>query len=208
MLGKYVISEESKVEYVLDETYVDGDIVLNTVCGDDVVATEITSDDITSFDTSALGTATITFVKFGKEFTHAISVVSAEEAALQAKKDRAISAINNYYDTLLEINQYTDANKAALLEAKNNALAAINAATTIEEVNTAATAGQNALDAVEKIQPTPEPQPEPQPGGNEGGESEQPSKKGGCGGSIIGTSVVLSLLSLAGVTVLALRKRD
>ncbi len=135
---EYVISEESKVEYVLDETYVDGDIVLNTVCGDDVVATEITSDDITSFDTSALGTATITFVKFDKEFTHVINVVESQ----------------------------TDTSES---------------------------------------EPGDTSESEPVTPGDSS--EEQPAKKGGCGGSIIGTSVVLSLLSLAGVTVLALRKR-
>ena len=126
-------------------------------------------------------------------------------AALQAKKDRAISAINNYYDTLLETEQYTNANKAALLEAKNNAIAAINAATTIEEVNAAATAGQTALDAVEKIQPTPEPQPEPeQP--DQGGEQEQPAKKG-CKSSVLAASALISTLALAGFGLLISKKR-
>ena len=135
---EYVISEESKVEYVLDETYVDGDIVLNTVCGDDVIATEITSDDITSFDTSTLGTATITFVKFDKEFTHVINVVESQ----------------------------TDTSES---------------------------------------EPGDTSESEPVTPGDSS--EEQPAKKGGCGGSIIGTSVVLSLLGLAGVAVLALRKR-
>ena len=130
--------------------------------------------------------------------------LKAEEFA--AKKQRAKDAINNYYETLLETSQYTEENAAKLLQAKNDCLAAIDAATTVDELNAAVTAGQNALDAVEK-KATPSPQPDPQPQPEPEGESEPAPAKKKCGGSIVASSILVSTLALAGVGLLVSKKR-
>ena len=67
----------------------------------------------------------------------------------------------------------------------------------------------------EKVTPQPEPQPEPeQP--DQGGSGEQtpepdvmpkPEKKG-CKSSVIATSALISILSIAGVALLALKKKE
>ena len=120
-------------------------------------------------------------------------------------KERAINAITNYYNTLLETEQYTDANKAALANAKDNCIAAINAATDKAGVNAAVTAGQAALDAVEKIAP------QPSDGGEEGGDTTPdptPAKKKGCGGSIIAASALISITSFIGASLIFIKKKE
>ena len=144
----------------------------------------------------------------------------AEE--LVAYKERAVTAITNYYETLLETGNYDDAGKAALREALDAAIAAINAATDKEGVNAAVTAGQIALDAVEEAQQQTSESEEPGesesevPGESEvptesevPGESseEKPAKKGGCGGSILATSAILTILALAGGAIVLSKKR-
>ena len=55
---------------------------------------------------------------------------------------------------------------------------------------------------------TPEPQPEPTP--SDGGETtpETPTKKKGCGGSIVATSAIISITSLLGVGLLVFKKKE
>ena len=139
-----------------------------------------------------------------------------EEAAaieLAAYKERAITALTNYYNTLLETNKYDEAGKAALKAAFDEAIAAINAATDKAGVDAAVTAGQAALEAVEQyVEPTSESEPgetsESEPVTPSDSSSEQqPAKKGGCGGSIAATSIILSMLAVAGVAVMASKKR-
>ncbi len=123
----------------------------------------------------------------------------AAAAALAAAKEAAVEEINTYYNQLLANKKYDEAGKAALLEAKNAALAAIEAAQTEEAVTAAVTSGKAAMDAVEEyVEPEPE---------TSESEEEQPSNKGGCGGSIIATGAILSMMALAGVTALVIKKR-
>lgn len=74
---KYEISSSSKFSYLKDEIYVDGDFVLDAVCGQVVVHNDIEADDLEGWDTSALGPQQVKFTKFGKEFTQNIVVYTA-----------------------------------------------------------------------------------------------------------------------------------
>ena len=124
-------------------------------------------------------------------------------------KEKAITVFTNYYTTLLETNEYSAENKIALAKAKNDCIAAINAATDKSGVDAAVTAGQAALEAVpvEQVEPQPE---QPSDGDGQGGDvtPEQPAKKKGCGGSVIAASALISIVSLAGVALLFVKKKQ
>ena len=126
-------------------------------------------------------------------------------------KEKAITVLTNYYTTLLETNEYSSENKTALAKAKNDCITAINAATDKSGVDAAVTAGQAALEAipVEQVEPQPEPE-QPSDGGGQGGDvtPEQPAKKKGCGGSVIAASALISIVSLAGVALLFVKKKQ
>ena len=125
-------------------------------------------------------------------------VRTAEELTAQELVDykrEAVDTINNYYDNLLNTAKYTDANAALLLQAKNDAITAVNAASDKAGVDATLLSGKASLDAVEKVQATPEPEAEPQP------------VKKGCGSSVLAASMLISTLALAGFGLLLSKKR-
>lgn len=129
-----------------------------------------------------------------------------DPAAVELKqyKEAAVKALNDHYQALLKDNTYSDANKAALLAAKDAAVAAINSATSKEAVDGALKAGKDALNDIEKESVTPTPTP------SDGGEetpSEEPAKKKGCGGSVVAASALISLTALIGAGLLISKKR-
>ena len=125
-------------------------------------------------------------------------------AELKQYKEAAVKALNDHYQALLKDNTYSDANKAALLAAKDAAVAAINSAASKEAVDGALKAGKDALNGIEKESVTPTPTP------SDGGEetpSEEPAKKKGCGGSVVAASALISLTALIGAGLLISKKR-
>ncbi len=116
-------------------------------------------------------------------------IKTAEEIAVEelaAAKAEAKAAIEAKYDNLTTDNSYADEDAVTLFETKNDALASIDAANSIEEVNRIK---DNAIATMEAVPVYVKPAP-----------------KKGCGGSIAMASGV-SLFALAGIGLLAIKRK-
>ena len=107
------------------------------------------------------------------------------ELTLEEAKAAAKAEITAKYEELTTKNSYSEENSAKLAKAKDDALAAIDAATTVEAVGSAKEAGLTAMNEI-PVYVAP---------------------KKGCGGSIAATSIILSSLALAGLGLVALKKK-
>lgn len=121
--------------------------------------------------------------------------LTEEEEALAEAKTAAINELQALYNSK-DLNKYDDAGKTSLLSALNAGKEAINAATTIEEVNSALANAKAAINSVEEMAITPQ-------------EPEQPTnEKKGCGGSIVTASILLSIIATFGASLLLIKRKD
>ena len=114
------------------------------------------------------------------------TVPTKAEEELETAKENAISDLNSYYNNI-DKTKYTQENANKLATIKENGERAIEAATSVDEVNAALQEAKNNLDAVEKI---------------------ETKKSSGCGGYIASTSIILSAIALTGIALLFLKKKN
>ena len=108
----------------------------------------ITTYSLSGFDSSTVGEKTVTVTYENKETSFTVTVVaSEEEKELANAKAQAKQQIENYYNSL-DLDSLDEATRNKLLQAKQAALDAIDAATSVEEVNTAVTNGKAAMDKI------------------------------------------------------------
>lgn len=119
----------------------------------------------------------------GKDLIDTVNTKAVED--LKAAKANAKDELANYYNGK-DATKYDQEGINALVKAKEDGDAAIEAATTVEAVNSALANAKAALDAVKQVEP----------------------KAGGiCGGDIAATSIILSTIALVGASLLVFRKR-
>lgn len=123
--------------------------------------------------------------------------LTAEEA-LAAKKEEGLAVVNGLKGDV-DPEKYTDREMATIGELYSTAKAAIESATTIEEVDAAVNTFTTELNKVPQIGQATESTPE-----SVGG--EEPEQKG-CGGAIGGASAMLTIMLLAGAMLLK-KKND
>ena len=114
------------------------------------------------------------------------ATINAVKDNLELAKAAALEALEQYYNSF-DKNNYDETGVAALTKAYNDGKDAIEAATTTEGV---AAALANAKAEMDKVQT----------------KSTAPAVKR-CGGDIAATSVILSAIALAGVSLLVFKKR-
>ena len=149
-----VTTNPTKVEYVVgDELDTTGLVV--TASYSDGTTQVVTGYELSGYDKTVAGTQTVTVTYEGKTATFEVVVKTAEEVATAEAKSNAIAEYNDYFDSI-DLSGYSDEVIAEFMDAKEAALAAINNATTEEEV---AAALENARAALNKIvsDNTPEP---------------------------------------------------
>lgn len=113
------------------------------------------------------------------------TVITKDAEELEAAKNNAINDLREYYNNI-DASKYTQENVNKLALIKDDGERAIEAATSIEAVNSALADAKAKLDAVEKV---------------------SPAKSNSCGGNIMATSLILSSVALIGATLLVLKKR-
>lgn len=113
------------------------------------------------------------------------TVPTKDVEELEAAKNNAINDLREYYNNI-DASKYTQENVNKLASIKDDGERAIEAATSIEAVNSALADAKAKLDAVEKV---------------------SPAKSNSCGGNIMATSLILSSVALIGITLLVLKKR-
>lgn len=178
-------------------------------------AEKIIADALTAIDAAADKDGIDAAVSAAKAALAALKTRAQYEAEeLAAAKEAAVASINAKYAELTGAKQYTDANAASLLKIKDDAIAGINAATDVDliaELAEAAIANMEAVEAKEApVDPTPvDPDPvTPDQPSTSDTPSEEPAKKsGGCGGSVVAASALISLTALIGAGLLISKKR-
>ncbi|MCR4911105.1 MAG: hypothetical protein K5925_01075, partial [Bacilli bacterium] len=125
-------------------------------------------------------------VSAAKSLMDSVKTKPVEE--LDNAKSTALDALSNYYNDK-DGSKYTQENIDKMVAAYDAGRNAIEAATSVEAVNTALTNAKAAIDAIPQNQPS------------SGGSAKS------CGGSIAATSILLSTLALAGVGLLVFKKR-
>ncbi len=113
------------------------------------------------------------------------TVPTKDVEELEAAKNSAIHDLREYYNNI-DASKYTQENVNKLASIKDDGERAIEAATSIEAVNSALADAKAKLDAVEKVSSV---------------------KSNSCGGNIMATSLILSAVALIGITLLVLKKR-
>ncbi len=114
-----------------------------------------------------------------------------EEELVECKLD-AKREIQNFYGEL-DLDAYTDENVEQINSLTTRALADVETATSKEQVRSIVDTYKNAVAAIEKIR---------------GGSNQEKEDKKGCGGSIIGATAVLTSVSVLGLTLILLKKKE
>lgn len=152
-----VTSLPSKTEYYLGEQLnISGlKITGHYSDGTDMEVLDYTVD---GFDSDTVGVKTITVSSGGKTDTFEVEVFESPAAALAKAKENAIAEIEAYYNAI-DTSNMSETQIAALLRAKQAAIAAINSATSVDEVNAAVVNGKAEMDNAVVNPPVPTPTP-------------------------------------------------
>ena len=139
--------------------------------------------------------------------TSIANIKTDAELTAQELVDAKAAAKNELqaYHNNLDKSKYDADGKAALTKALNDGLAAIDAAADKNAVNSALASAKAAIDAVQTATVVPEGNSSNSE--NNEGENKDSEKKGGCNGSIVATSALLSTLVLAGAGVIIAKRR-
>ncbi|MCR4911568.1 MAG: Ig-like domain-containing protein [Bacilli bacterium] len=179
-LVKITVSGPTKTTYNVGETF--DPAGLNVVAHYDNDSTKPIETGYTLSDVnlSTAGEKEIIVSYEGKTDKFTLTIVDPTISV----KNNAKRELNSYYASL-NLNKYSDENKAKLAQELSKGISAIDAAADISGVNSALANAKAALDAVPQNQ----------------------SSGSSCGGNIVATSAILSALSLVGIVLVVIKKR-
>ena len=207
-------SNPTKVEYRYNEELDLTGAKINLVKENgDKTEVDVTADMVSGYSKTTVGeqTVTVTYLTFTTAFQVTVNdyimsvVLKSAPTKLVYEQGDELALAGAVLTVTMASGATQDVNvTAAMVTGYNNAQLGQQTITVTYE---GFTAGFD-VTVNEKVTPQPEPQPEqPEQGGETPAEPEQPAKKG-CGSSVLAASALISILSIAGVALLTLKKKE
>ena len=207
-------SNPTKVEYRYNEELDLAGAKINLVKENgDKTEVDVTAEMVSGYNKQTLGeqTVTVTYLSFTTSFTvtvvdyiTGITLKSAPTKVVYEQGDEL--ALAGAVITVTKASGATeDVNVAASMVSGYNKAQLGQQTVTVTYEGFTATFNVTVNEKVTPVDPDPQPQPEPEPEVEP--TPEQPSKKG-CKSSVLAASALISILSIAGVALLTLKKKE